>query len=50
VLENREAPASGAIARVSWRREVFESRPAVAQPLAEARSAGAPTLANEQVG
>ena len=35
VLENRQAPASGAIARVIWRREVFEARPASTEPLVE---------------
>ena len=30
VLENREEPATGAIAKVSWRREVFEARPMAA--------------------
>ncbi|MBX9589805.1 MAG: ActS/PrrB/RegB family redox-sensitive histidine kinase [Hyphomonadaceae bacterium] len=28
VLENREEPAHGAIAKVTWRREIFEARPA----------------------
>jgi two-component system sensor histidine kinase RegB len=35
VLENREEPATGAIAKVSWRREVFEARPMTAQAAAD---------------
>lgn len=33
-LENRPAPASGAIAKVSWARAVFESRQATGEPAA----------------
>ena len=36
-LENRQEPATGAIATVTWRREVFENKPILAQR--EARGA-----------
>jgi hypothetical protein len=39
-LENREEPATGAIAKVSWRRDVFEARPMTAQAAAEVRLDG----------
>ena len=50
VLENRQVPATGAIARVSWRREVFESRQMVPQTLVEAPAEGVPAVAIGGVG
>jgi two-component system, sensor histidine kinase RegB len=49
-LENRQLPDTGAIARVSWRREVFEGRPPAPLTLAGTESAGPPTLAKSEVG
>ena len=37
VLENRQPPESGAIARVMWRREVFERRRTIPQAAIERR-------------
>jgi len=34
LLENRAEPATGAVAQVTWRRDVFEARPMAAQTLA----------------
>ncbi|NJO35371.1 MAG: ActS/PrrB/RegB family redox-sensitive histidine kinase [Rhodospirillales bacterium] len=49
-LENRAAPATGAIARVSWPREAFEARPKAVQTLAEVRADGMPAAANGRIG
>ncbi len=40
VLENRAEPATGAVAKVSWQRDVFEARPMAAQAAAEVRLDG----------
>ena len=50
VLDNRQAPATGAIARVTWPREVFESFPKTAQIPAEVRADGMPAAANGRIG
>jgi two-component system sensor histidine kinase RegB len=31
-LQNREPPATGAVATVTWRRDTFEARPMTASP------------------
>jgi two-component system sensor histidine kinase RegB len=38
LLENRAEPATGAVAQVTWRRDVFETRPTAAHALAELRA------------
>ena len=50
LLENRTEPATGAVAQVTWRREVFEARPMAAQTLAELRADGMPTAPNGKDG
>jgi two-component system sensor histidine kinase RegB len=47
VLENREEPATGAVARVSWRRDVFEAR---SQAPGELRADSMPAASNGRVG
>jgi two-component system sensor histidine kinase RegB len=49
LLENRAEPATGAVAQVTWRRDVFESRP-TAHALAELRADGMPTASNGKDG
>ena len=50
VLENRQEPATGAIARVSWKREAFEGHPAAAQPLVDHLPEALPAPAHGTVG
>lgn len=50
VLENRVQPATGAVAQVTWRREIFEARPMAAPAPAEVRADGMPAPANGRVG
>jgi two-component system sensor histidine kinase RegB len=50
VLENRPPPETGAIARVTWRREVFEGRQPPAPVLAGLEKSERATLAKGEVG
>jgi two-component system, sensor histidine kinase RegB len=50
LLENRVEPATGAMAHVTWRRDVFEARPMAPQGLAEMRADGMPTASNGKDG
>src|SRR6185295_5527886 len=50
ILENRQGPTTGAIARVSWRREAFEARPTAALDLAEGRGDPVQPAFNGKIG
>ena len=50
LLENREEPATGAVAKVTWRRDVFEARPTAAVALAELRADGMPPALDGEDG
>jgi two-component system sensor histidine kinase RegB len=50
VLQNRNPPDTGAVATVSWRRDVFEARPVPAQDLAQALDEGFAAVDNRHPG